>query len=145
MCRSKSPVATSPLNAEPRPIQGHFEAKHQGHHCPKCAKHIAPHSPQAARCLKAGHIQECPFHPGHYNGVRGFGRRDCPSCLVERQAKERQAKEAREILKKQIEEEEEKAFWSRGTRSRSHSVEGSSSEESCSSKGKKRTNKKQRR
>jgi hypothetical protein len=145
MCRSKSPISTSPLNTDARLVQGHPEPTHRGHHCPKCSKHIAPHSPQAARCLKAGHIRECPDHPGHYNGVRGFGRRDCPSCLVEHQAKERQAKELKEAEKKRLEEEEENAFWSR-KRERSPSVESSCSEVSISSnKGKQSKNKKQRR
>jgi hypothetical protein len=76
--------------------------------------------------------------------VKGYGRRDCPSCLVEFQATERQAREAKEAEKKRFEEEEEKAFWSR-KRVRSCSVECSSSEVSNSSKGKRRANKKQRR
>jgi hypothetical protein len=143
MCRSKSPISTSPLNTDARPVQGHLEPTHRGHHCPKCSKHIAPHSPQAARCLKAGHIRGCPYLR-RFSGVRGFGRRDCPSCLVEHQSKERHAKEDKEWETRRLEKEEENAVCCR-KRERSPSAESSCSEVSISSnKGKQSKNKKQR-
>ncbi|KAA8892636.1 hypothetical protein FN846DRAFT_896678 [Sphaerosporella brunnea] len=147
-------MSISDLVTVPAPVTGKAKSPsanhkpafiHRAHHCPVCKHAIPAKGDQVKRCLKAGHVEECPHHPGHFNAVGGYGR-GCAACRSESRAAERKkaAEKKAENEKRRIEEEKE--MWSRKRR-RSITPESGSdtSNSSLPKKKKKGVNKKVRR
>ncbi|KAA8892635.1 hypothetical protein FN846DRAFT_896677 [Sphaerosporella brunnea] len=148
MSTSDLVIITAPVTSKAKsPSANHKPAFiHRGHHCPVCKHAIPANGDQVKRCLKVGHVEECPYHPGQFNAVGSYGRRGCPACLEESRAAERKKAAEKKAEDEKRRNEEEKDMWSRKRRRSITPEPGSDTSNSPHpKKKKKRVNKKVRR